>query len=217
MDILYQDKRIVVAVKPAGVLSTDEPGGMPALLRQELGTECFRTVHRLDAQVSGLMVYARSQKAAALLSEEIRNGQFQKEYLAVVHGIPPKSGTFIDLLGRDNIRRITYVAHTPGKEVRQAKLDYEVLETVHERSLVRIRLHTGRTHQIRVQFQSRGFPLCGDRKYGTEDGISPIALYSHRLTFLHPETGEPLQFCQIPPLDGIWDPFYSIRERGVLL
>lgn len=126
MEIVYADPRIVVAVKPAGVLSTDEPGGMPQLLRQELGTPCIRTVHRLDAAVSGLMVYARSAKAASLLSEQIRSRTFGKEYLAVVHGVP-EGGVMTDLLGRDPVRRRTYVAAEPGKDVRPAELSYEVL------------------------------------------------------------------------------------------
>ena len=126
MEIVYADPRIVVAVKPAGVLSTDEPGGMPQLLRQELGTPCIRTVHRLDAAVSGLMVYARSAKAASLLSEQLRSRTFGKEYLAVVHGVP-EGGVMTDLLGRDPVRRRTYVAAEPGKNVRPAELSYEVL------------------------------------------------------------------------------------------
>ena len=116
MEIVYADPRIVVAVKPAGVLSTDEPGGMPQLLRQELGTPCIRTIHRLDAAVSGLMVYARSAKAASLLSEQIRSRTFGKEYLAVVHGVP-EGGVMTDLLGRDPVRRRTYVAAEPGGAV----------------------------------------------------------------------------------------------------
>lgn len=160
MEIVYADPRIVVAVKPAGVLSTDEPGGMPQLLRQELGTPCIRTVHRLDAAVSGLMVYARSAKAASLLSEQLRSRTFGKEYLAVVHGVP-EGGVMTDLLGRDPVRRRTYVAAEPGKNVRPAELSYEVLGSREGLSLVRIRLHTGRTHQIRVQFASRGFPWWG--------------------------------------------------------
>ena len=108
MEIVYQDKRIVVAVKPAGILSTDEPGGMPSLLRQALGSDCIRTVHRLDAQTGGVMVFARSRAAAALLSQQVREGQFRKEYLAAVHGTPqPSGGEMRDLLGRDKARRIT--------------------------------------------------------------------------------------------------------------
>lgn len=206
MDILYQDKRILVAVKPAGVLSTDEAGGMPSLLRRALGDDkaCVRTVHRLDAAVSGVMVFARSAKAASLLSEQIRTRQFEKEYLAVVHGMPEDEGMLCDLLGRDTVRRMTYVAHAPGKDVREASLSYRVLAQHEGYSLVSIRLHTGRTHQIRVQFASRGWPLAGDRKYGVEDGFDNIALWSHRLAFTHPESGEAVEFSALPPHDGAW-------------
>ena len=209
MDILYTDKRILAAIKPAGVLSTDEAGGMPSLLRAALGDEkaCVRTVHRLDAAVSGVMVFARSAKAASLLSEQIRNRQFQKEYLAVVHGAPPAEGTLCDLLGRDTVRRITYVADAPGKDVREAKLSYRMLGRCEGYSLVSICLHTGRTHQIRVQFASRGFPLAGDRKYGVEDGFPTIALWSRRVAFTHPETGEKMEFTALPPKDGAWKMF----------
>ena len=209
MDILYQDKRILVAVKPAGVLSTDEPGGMPSLLRQALDDEkaCVRTVHRLDAAVSGVMVFARSAKAASLLSEQIRQRQFGKAYLAVVHGCPPVEGTLTDLLARDKVRRVTYVADAPGKDVQEAKLSYRVLASREGLSLVSISLDTGRTHQIRVQFASRGWPLAGDRKYGVEDGFDSIALWSHRIAFAHPETGAAMEFAKLPPKEGAWAMF----------
>ena len=194
MDVVYQDNRIVVVVKPVGVLSTD----LPNLLRTQLGTDCFRTVHRLDAQVGGLMVLARSVKAASLLSEQIASREFEKEYLAVVEGIPAPSGALIDLLGRDSVHRITYVADAPGKDVQEAKLDYEVLKFCKGLSLVSVQLHTGRTHQIRVQFASRSYPLWGDRKYGRAQE-NTIALWSHRLKFTHPQTGEVMEFVQEPP------------------
>lgn len=206
MDILYQDKRILVAVKPAGVLSTDEPGGMPSLLRAALGDEkaCVRTVHRLDAAVSGVMVFARSAKAASLLSEQIRQRQFGKAYLAVVHGCPPEEGTLTDLLARDKVRRVTYVADAPGKDVQEAKLSYRVLARCEGLSLVSVSLYTGRTHQIRVQFASRGWPLAGDRKYGVADGFDSIALWSHRIVLTHPETGAAMEFAKLPPKEGAW-------------
>ena len=209
MDILYSDKRILVAIKPSGVLSTDEEGGMPELLRRHLGDDkaCVRTVHRLDAAVQGVMVFARSVKAASLLSEQIRNRQFQKEYLAVVHGAPPEEGTLSDLLGRDTVRRITYVADAPGPDVREAKLRYRVLQICEGYFLVSICLYTGRTHQIRVQFASRGFPLAGDRKYGVEDGFPTIALWSRRVAFTHPETGKKMEFTALPPKEGAWEMF----------
>lgn len=208
MDIVYQDNRIVVAVKPSGVLSTDEENGMPNLLRAELGTACIRTVHRLDAQVSGLMVYARSAKAASILSEQMRQHRFHKEYLAVIHGKPENDhGTFRDLLGRDTVRRMTYVADAPGKDIREAILDYEVLDICEGFSLVRVLLHTGRTHQIRVQFASRGLPLVGDRKYGLPEDDCPVALWSYRLKFDHPQTDEPVSFTQSPPQTMPWTQF----------
>ena len=129
MDIVYEDKRIVVAVKPAGVVSVDQPGGMPELLRQTLHTACIRTVHRLDAPVAGLMVFARSAYAAGELSRQIREGEFEKTYLAVVRGTPEADeGDLTDLLGRDKARRMTYVAEGPGKDVREARLRYRVLD-----------------------------------------------------------------------------------------
>ena len=209
MEILYQDKRILVAIKPSGVLSTDEEGGMPQLLREELGdpNACVRTVHRLDAAVSGVMVFARSAKASSLLSQQIRERKFSKEYLAVVHGQPPTEGELVDLLGRDKQRRITYVTDTPGKEVQEAKLSYSVLQRREGYSLVSICLHTGRTHQIRVQFSSRGWPLLGDRKYGTDTAEHPIALWSHAIAFTHPETGETMEFRQDPPDAYPWNLF----------
>lgn len=212
MEIVYQDNRIVVAIKPAGVLSTDEANGMPDLLRAALGTDCIRTVHRLDAQVSGLMVYARSVRAAALLSEQIRTRRFHKEYLAVIHGRPEKDrGSFRDLLCRDTVRRITCVAQVPGRDVREALLDYTVLDSCEGYSLVRVLLHTGRSHQIRVQFASRGFPLVGDRKYGLPADCCPIALWSSCLQFDHPQTGQPMRFAHNPPETPPWTWFGKLE------
>lgn len=213
MTIVYQDERIVVAVKPNGVLSTDEPGGMPSLLRQTLGTDCIRTVHRLDAQTGGLMVFARSRKAAALLSEQVRERQFSKGYLAVVHGVPqPPAGQLRDLLGRDSVRRVTFVADTPSAETREALLDYETLESSGSLSLVQVHLHTGRTHQIRVQFSSRGLPLLGDIRYGSKDPNCTAALWSCRLAFRHPVTGRAVDVFCPPPRTYPWDLFPAVEE-----
>lgn len=213
MEILYQDRRIVAAVKPAGVLSTDESGGMPTLLREALGTECILSVHRLDAATGGVMVYARSHKAASLLSASIAGRAFRKEYLAIVHSAPsPAAGTLWDLLGRDRQRRITYIAAEPGPEVREAELDYTVLASRSGTSLVRIRLHTGRTHQIRVQFSGRGWPLVGDRKYGIPDGADALALWSFRLELPHPESGEILSFTALPS-GGSWEAYRDVLEN----
>ena len=211
MELLHTDGRIAVCIKPAGVLSVDAENGMPALLRRELKTDCFRTVHRLDAAVSGVTVYARSQKAAALLSEQLRNGEFHKEYLAVIHGTPAESeGELRDLLLHDRKTRLTSVVNEPSKDARQAALSYRVLEKEDGMSLLLIRLHTGRTHQIRVQFSSRALPLVGDRKYGNGADDCPIALWSYRLSFRHPQTDEPLTFTKSPPRQYPWTVFNNI-------
>ncbi len=206
MRILYQDADIVVAVKPARVLSTDEPGGMPELLRESMGTQEFRTVHRLDRVVSGLMVLARNAAAASQLSRQIRDGEFQKEYLAVLHGTPEKSADRLtDLLLRDKARRMTMVTDTPQKGAQEAVLTYQTLHAAQDMSRVRIQLETGRTHQIRVQFASRGLPLVGERKYSTLDDPCEIALWSYRLAFCHPVTGQSLEFTLEPPEEFPWN------------
>ena len=207
MEILYADADILVCIKPARVLSTDEPGGIPGLVREALGdlNADVRTVHRLDRVVSGLMVLARNAKAASELSRQIREDEFEKEYLAVIHGVPVDTeGTLRDLLYRDKVRKMTFVAAEPGKDVQEAILDYCVLESFGEMSKVQIKLHTGRTHQIRVQFASRSMPLVGERKYALLDDPCEIALWSYRLGFRHPRTGEWLVFSKEPPAVWPW-------------
>ena len=205
MEIIYKDKDIVVCIKPARVLSTDEPGGLPELLREELGTQDFRTVHRLDRVVSGLMVVARNAAAASELSRQIREDTFEKEYLAVIHGKPDMGEVRLcDLLLRDKARKMTFVVAEPGKDVQPASLTYRVLGSNGTLSRVRIKLETGRTHQIRVQFSSRGLPLVGERKYSELDDPCEIALWSYRLAFTHPKTGEKMEFTHEPPREYPW-------------
>ena len=210
MELIYQDKDIVVCIKPARVLSTDEPGGLPELVREALGDPKadVRTVHRLDRVVSGLMVLARNAKAASELSRQIREETFGKEYQAVLHGVPEQErGTLRDLLGRDKARKMTYVADAPGKGIQEAILDYQVQAKKDTFSKVRIRLHTGRTHQIRVQFASRNLHLVGERKYSTLDDPCEIALWSCCLRFSHPSTGESMEFFKEPPETWPWTEF----------
>lgn len=205
MEIVYSDDRVVVCIKPAGIVSTDEPGGLPDLVRQALGdaNAVVRTVHRLDRTVSGLMVLARTARAAADLSAQIRDGLFEKEYMAVVHGVAGEKGMLTDYLHRDKARKMTFVV-PQGPESQEAVLHFDRLAKTESLSLVRVRLVTGRTHQIRVQFSSRGLPLVGDRKYGIEDDASNIALWSYRLQFSHPRTGERMTFIKEPPLVYPW-------------
>ena len=201
MKLIYQDADIVVCVKPARVLSTDEPGGVPDLVREALGDPKadVRTVHRLDRVVSGLMVLARNSQAASELSRQIREDDFEKEYLAIVHGTPEcENGKFGDLLLRDKARKMTFVVQEEGKGVLPASLQYRVLHRNNGLSRVRIKLETGRTHQIRVQFASRQLPLVGERKYSTLEDDCEIALWSYRLAFAHPKTGEKLEFTLEP-------------------
>ena len=204
LDILYQDDALVVCVKPFRVLSTDEPGGMPDLIREALGQPHakVRAVHRLDQVVGGLMVYGLSAHAASELSRQIRENRFAKEYQAVIHWRPREDqGTFRDLLGRNEKTRKTYVTQTPAKGVQEAVLHYQLLENRQGFSLVQIQLETGRTHQIRAQFSARGLPLAGDRKYSRYPDPKgwQIALWSNHLSFTHPETGEAMDFHLPPP------------------
>ena len=207
MELLYEDRDIVVCVKPPRVLSTDEPGGVPELVRTALHNPQanVRTVHRLDRVVSGLMVLARNAKAASELSRQIRENEFEKEYLAVIHGSPETdSGTFRDLLLRNKHERKTYIVTELGKDVQEAILDYQLLTQAENLSRVRIQLRTGRTHQIRAQFSGRGLPLVGDRKYSLLEDDCEIALWSYRLAFQHPYSGKPMEFVLEPPAVYPW-------------
>lgn len=217
LEIVYQDEAIVVCVKPFRVISTDEPGGMPDLIREAIGDPKakVRAVHRLDQVVGGLMVYGLTAHAASELSRQIREDRFLKEYQAVVHWRPREDqGTFRDLLGRDEKTRKTYVTKTPGKGVQEAVLHYQVLDNRNGFSLVEIQLETGRTHQIRAQFSARGMPLAGDRKYSRYPDPKEwqIALWSSHLSFAHPERGEVMDFRLAPPETEPWVLFQADKN-----
>ena len=202
MELIHVDRDIVVCIKPPRVLSTDEPGGLPDLVREALGDPKanIRTVHRLDRVVSGLMVLARTKKSASELCRQIRNGEFEKEYLAALHGVPAEEqATLRDLLLRSKEEKKTYVVKDPGEDVQEAVLNYEILSKTETLSKVRIELVTGRTHQIRAQFSSRNLPLVGDRKYSSFEDNCEIALWSHKIVFNHPYTGKRMEFIQEPP------------------
>ena len=210
MELIYTDKNVVVCVKPAGVLSQEGPGNnMPALLREALCRDEVYPVHRLDTAAAGLMVFALTRAAAASLSAQVADKKLRKEYFAAMHGAPAEpAGAYEDLLFRDVKKNKTYVVDRPRKGVKQARLTYRTLcaaETPCGRgSLVRVRLETGRTHQIRVQFASRGTPLFGDGKYGAKDNEPALALLSCALGFTLPDTGKEVSFELPLPRDGIW-------------
>ena len=181
MEILYSDKEIAVCIKPVGLDSEME---VPAELKRSLGGEIF-PIHRLDKNVGGVMVSARTKAAAAALSKAVQEGAMVKEYVALVHGTPPETGDWEDLLFKDSTKNKVYIVKRERKGVKKASLEFTRLSTDGETSLVRVRLHTGRSHQIRVQFASRGFPLVGDRKYGAKDDSENPMLYSTKIAFTY--------------------------------
>ena len=188
MEILYSDKSIAVCIKPVGMDSEKE---VPEALKQLLGGEIF-TIHRLDQNVGGVMIYARTKQAAAALSKLVQDGALVKEYVAMVHGTPPESGDWTDFLFKDSTKNKVFVVKKERKGVKKARLEFVTLAP----SLVRIRLYTGRSHQIRVQFSSRGFPLVGDHKYGSRDEATAPMLFSCCITF--PWQGKELRFEKLP-------------------
>ena len=191
MEILYSDREIAVCVKPVGL---DSEAEVPAAIRETLGGEVF-PIHRLDKNVGGVMVYARTKAAAATLSKAVQEGTMMKEYVALVHGAPPENGDWTDLLWKDSSKNKVFVVKRERRGVKKARLEFIRL-TGGEESLVRIRLHTGRSHQIRVQFSSRGFPLVGDHKYGSRDEKTAPMLFSCCITF--PWKGKALRFEKLP-------------------
>lgn len=191
MEILYSDSEIAVCIKPIGM---DSEIQAPAELQDTLGGNVF-PLHRLDKNVAGIMVYARTKPAAAALSKAIQNGEMIKEYVAQVHGTPPEQGNWEDLLFKDSRKNKVYTVKRMRAGVKTARLEFKRLTNT-DPALVRIRLHTGRSHQIRVQFSSRGFPLVGDHKYGARDHFPSPFLYSCCITF--PYKGKTMRFEKLP-------------------
>ena len=212
LKILYSNKNIIICIKPSGVLSQkDAKGeeGLPEILAAQTGCKTVYPVHRLDRPVGGVMVYAKNSKTAALLSSE---NAFEKTYLALVSGCPEeKNGILSDYLYKDGTKGKSFVVAKERKGCKYAELEYEVLETKETEqgslSLVKIKLHTGRTHQIRVQFASRGMPLVGDGKYGSRIKSENIGLWSHELAIIEPQTAEKRVFTAPPPRESFWEQF----------
>ena len=178
METIYSDRDMAVIIKPVGM---DSEHDVPAAISERLGGEVF-PIHRLDLNVGGVMVFARTKQAAAQLSKLVQEGRLVKEYRALVHGTPPEAATWQDFLFKDSRKNKVFVVKKERKGVKKASLEFTRL-TVADPSLVHIRLHTGRSHQIRVQFASRGFPLVGDHKYGSRDEHKAPALFSCRISF----------------------------------
>lgn len=191
MELLYSDGNIVVCIKPVGL---DSETQVPDALREALGGDIF-PIHRLDKNVGGVMVYARTKQAAAVLCQAVQDGSMVKEYVALVHGTPPERGDWEDLLWKDGKKNKVFIVKRMRAGVKKARLEFSCL-SAGENSLVRIRLHTGRSHQIRVQFASRGFPLVGDHKYGARDASPAPMLFSCKLTF--PYQGQGKTFERLP-------------------
>ena len=191
MNILYSDRDLAVILKPVGM---DSEHAVPTAISEALGGEVY-PIHRLDLNVGGVMVFARTKQAAAQLSKLVQEGQLVKEYRALVHGTPSEGGIWQDFLFKDSRKNKVFVVKKERKGVKKASLEFTRL-TDADPSLVHIRLHTGRSHQIRVQFASRGFPLVGDHKYGSRDEAREPALFSCRITF--PWKGEMKVFEAFP-------------------
>ncbi len=211
MKLLFGDADIAVIVKEAGELSQSDKSreaGIPEILSEKLGCQAY-PVHRLDRPVGGVMVYALNKKSASELSRQLQSDGigFAKEYFAVVSGAPEeKSGVFTDFIYRDGVKCKSFVCDSGRKGVKHASLEYEVISSNTEKniSLLKIRLHTGRTHQIRVQLSSRSMPILGDGKYGSRVKLSHgIALYSCKIEFNHPSNGKRMCFEQNMPFEDL--------------
>lgn len=211
LNILYEDNHIIVVIKPPNVPSQGdktEDEDMLAIIKNYLkekynkpGNVYLGLVHRLDRPVGGVMVFAKTSKAAARLSEQVRNKVFKKEYLAIVDGKPEnKIDTLEDYLLKNEKTNMSKVVKEGTKNAKYAKLDYEVLKHNEEidLSLLKILLHTGRHHQIRVQLSNMGHSICGDQKYGVRGRGKQISLWAYKLTIEHPITKEKMSFLGLP-------------------
>ena len=214
LNILYEDNHIIVVEKPSGILSqadhTNDIDMLTLIKRyikeryQKPGNVYLGLVHRLDRMTSGVMVFAKTSKAASRLNEQILKHEFVKKYYAVVKGIVPKTGNLKNYLYKDEQEVKSYVVNE--KNGKLAELSYQRINEVNGNSLVDVSLKTGRHHQIRVQFASRGYPLCGDQRYGKSDKTQ-IALCAYKLEFIHPTTKQLMKFEIEKPLDTYWTDF----------
>lgn len=219
IEIVYEDNHILAVVKPPNMLTQSDSTGDEDLLtalkedikirHNKPGNVFLGLVHRLDRPVGGVMVFARTSKAASRLSEQIRSRSFEKSYITVVHGVPEQpSGTLVHYLDKNEATNTVSVVKSPdlGK---MASLEYIVKASRDGLSLLQIKLHTGRSHQIRVQMAAIGHPLYGDQKYGAainKPGMQ-LALWSAQIGFLHPTVREQMSFTSTPPKEYPWSLF----------
>ena len=212
--ILYEDAHLVVCCKPVNYLSEDDGSVkcMPRWLREHYHdagkNDYIATVHRLDKITGGVMVFSRRKEVTGKLTAAVAEHRICKEYLAVLRGHMEKDeDTLTDLLFRDASHNKSYVVKRMRKGVREAKLSYRTVGKTETLTLVRVALHTGRTHQIRVQFSSRGLPLLGDIRYGSKDPDCTAALWSYHLSFAHPVLKKQVDVAMAPPKQYPWDLF----------
>lgn len=210
LDILYLDKYIAACVKPVGMSSETE---VPELLKEQLGGDIF-CIHRLDKGVGGVILYARTKEAAGKMSALVSGREIKKEYLAVCEGIPEnEQGLMQDLLFHDRFKNKSFIVSKQRKGVKDAELEYEVLKSSGDDSLVHVTLHTGRTHQIRVQFASRKLPLTGDNRYGSRKKQCDIGLFSFRMTFRHPMSGKTVTISAVPADTYPWTQYTDVIKK----
>ena len=217
IQLLYIDEHFLICNKPVGISS--ESPGLPDLLSTQLSRPVF-PVHRLDVTTGGVCILAFTPSTCSALQSLFRRQQISKQYDAVVSGIPDTEyGIFRDLLFHDRKKNKSYIADTKRKGVREAICDWKVLQTVRESeetlSLVRVTLHTGRTHQIRVQFASRGMPLAGDKKYGSRIRVQPPSLWACGISFIHPFFPDlTVRAVSRPPMVFPWSCFMQNYEES---
>ena len=222
--IIFEDNHLLVVEKPVNVPTQEDSSGdkdLLTLLKEDIkerhnkpGNVYLGLVHRLDRPVGGVMVFAKTSKAASRLSEQIRNREFKKVYLSVVHGVfEEKKGNLEHYLVKDSNTNMVKVTNARADGAKHASLDYEVLKSGQNLSLVRVNLHTGRSHQIRVQFAAIGHPIFGDQKYGADVNKvgQQIALWSSQIGFKHPTTKEEVEFESMPPNARPWSDFYTFQ------
>lgn len=214
--ILYEDKHICICKKEAGMLSefSEDISSLPNLLRKQLNSDIF-VLHRLDKPVGGAIMYAKNKASSSAFSKLIQENSVKKEYLTVIDGKPNNNeGELSDLLFRDKQKNKTYTVKRMRKGVKDAKLEYNVIAHNENHSLVKVKLITGRTHQIRVQFASRKMPVTGDGKYGSKNNKCQTALWSYKLSFIHPFTKENITVECLPDFDKYpWSLFKTEYEN----